>query len=343
MSNGQIEKKFDVREIREMVKDLMLPNPFLYWADFLFHVTLGWVSFYLCFKSDLFSIAQNLFFFVSTFALFRAAVFTHELAHLRKGTFSLFRAIWNLLCGFPLMIPSFLYQGVHNDHHNINLYGTKSDGEYFPFVHEGRRRIILFLLASLFFPVLFLVRFVFLAPISCCHRGLRSLVLEKISSLSIDLSYSRTLSSLNSVPSWRAQEAITCLYGWVFLLLLVVQIIPFMIFSLWLSILGAIFFINSLRTLAAHCYRYSGNKILNISEQILDSVNTPESLFGILWAPVGLRFHAAHHLIPEMPYHSLGKMHDRLMEKFSGKNIYAQTTSRSLILTLKRLWGEAKN
>ena len=42
------------------------------------------------------------------------------------------------------MIPSFLYQGVHNDHHNMNLYGTKDDGEYLPFIHEGRLKIILF-------------------------------------------------------------------------------------------------------------------------------------------------------------------------------------------------------
>ena len=164
-----------------------------------------------------------------------------------------------------------------------------------------------------------------------------------MSSLSIDLSYARTRSSLNSVSSWRVQEAITCLYGWVFLLLIVMQILPFMIFGFWLSILGTVFFVNSLRTLVAHCYRYPGNRTLNISEQFLDSINIPESLFGFLWAPVGLRFHATHHLIPEMPYHSLGKTHKRLLDKFSGKNIYAQSTSRSLIFTLKRLWREAKN
>ena len=142
---------------------------------------------------------------------------------------------------------------------------------------------------------------------------------------------------------WQAQEAITCLYGWTFLSLVTQEVLPYTAFGLWLVILGVVFFVNSLRTLAAHCYRYPGNKMLDISEQLLDSVNVPESLFGILWAPVGLRFHATHHLIPEMPYHSLGKTHKRLIDRFPEKNLYIQTTSQSLSSTLKRLWRETGN
>jgi hypothetical protein len=152
VSDVQEEIKFPIREARELVQDLLPPNAFIYWVDFLFHITLGWIFFFFCFNFKLFSLNQWSFFFVSTFAFFRAAIFIHELTHLRKGTFIFFRIAWNLLCGFPLMIPSFLYQGVHNDHHNISLYGTKGDGEYFPFVNEGRQKIILFLLASLFLP-----------------------------------------------------------------------------------------------------------------------------------------------------------------------------------------------
>ena len=299
--------------------------------------------FFFCIKSELFSLSQWSSFFVSTFAFFRAAIFIHELTHLRKGTFFLFRVTWNFLCGFPLMIPSFLYQGVHNDHHNMNLYGTKDDGEYFPFIHEGRLKIILFVLVSFLVPAFFFIRFVFLAPLSYCHQGVRSFVLGKTSSLSIDLNYKRTPASLNAVPMWQFQEAMTCLYGWTFLLLIVQGVLPYVALGLWFVTLGVVFFVNSLRTLAAHCYRYPGNEILDMSEQLLDSVNIPESLFGILWAPVGLRFHATHHLIPEMPYHSLGETHRRLMQKFSKKSLYIQTTSRSLSSTLKRLWREAEN
>ena len=341
MSHIKEEIKFPIREAREIVKDLMQPNAFIYWVDFLFHITLGWGAFFFCSHSSLFSPSQCGFFFVSVFSFFRAAIFIHEITHLRKGTFRLFQFFWNLLCGFPLMIPSFLYKGVHNDHHNINLYGTRGDGEYFPFVHEGKSKIILFILSSFFVPVLFFVRFVFLTPLSYCHQGIRLFILEKFSSLSIDLSYRRTKSSLNSVGMWQVQEFVACLFGWVFLLMVIQGIIHYKILYLWFVTFGAVFFINSVRTLCAHCYRYSGNQTLDLSEQLLDSVNIPKSFLGFLWAPVGLRFHATHHLIPEMPYHSLGETHKRLMDKFSCKNLYIQTNSNSLWSTLSRIWRES--
>ncbi|MED5353636.1 MAG: fatty acid desaturase, partial [Nitrospinota bacterium] len=206
MSAVQEKKEISIREAREMVKGLMKPNPFIYWVDFLFHVVLGWCSFYFCYKANFFSPIQWALFFVSIFSFYRAAIFIHEITHLRKGTFYLFRVVWNLLCGFPLMIPSFLYQGVHNDHHNIKLYGTRGDGEYFPFVDKGRSKIILFALASFFVPAFFFVRFVLLTPLSYCNKSVRSLVLEKISSFSIDPNYKRTRSSLNAVDMWQVQE-----------------------------------------------------------------------------------------------------------------------------------------
>ena len=36
------------------------------------------------------------------------------------------------------MVPSFMYRGVHNDHHKQSLYGTSKDAEYIPFALEGR-------------------------------------------------------------------------------------------------------------------------------------------------------------------------------------------------------------
>ncbi len=149
-----------------IVKDLFKPNPFLYWTDFLFYDLLGWAAFILAVKARNFSIPQLSAFVLAGFALYRSVLFVHELSHLKKGTFRLFHLVWNLLCGFPLTIPSFLYAGVHTEHHKTQVYGTKDDPEYFPFALAKPYRILLFPLTMGVAPAFFLLRFLVVAPVS---------------------------------------------------------------------------------------------------------------------------------------------------------------------------------
>src|SRR5579872_4195064 len=114
-------------EAKRIVQDLFEPNPLIYWADFLFYDLLGWAAFILAVRVRDFSLAQVSAFLVAGFALYRSVLFVHELSHLKKGTFRLFRLAWNLLCGFPLTIPSFFYVGVHTEHHKTQVYGTNDD------------------------------------------------------------------------------------------------------------------------------------------------------------------------------------------------------------------------
>ena len=51
---------------------------------------------------------------VSILAFFRAGSFIHELTHIKKGELGGFKLGWNVLAGVPLLIPSFLYEGIHN-------------------------------------------------------------------------------------------------------------------------------------------------------------------------------------------------------------------------------------
>ena len=162
----QGQEDFLVSRARELVKDLFRPNPLIYWSDFLFSAFLGWGAFVLALTAPAFSIQQILCVSVSCLALYRAVLFTHEIAHFKKGTFKVFRWVWNLLCGIPLMVPVFLYQSVHFDHHKQNFYGTRKDGEYFPFALKRRRLIVIHVLFSFLVPILFLVRFSVLAPLS---------------------------------------------------------------------------------------------------------------------------------------------------------------------------------
>src|SRR3546814_17642845 len=64
---------------------------------------------------------------VAVLALYRAGSFIHEITHIRKQALPGFRLGWNILIGVPLLIPSFMYEGIHSLHHNRTKYGTVED------------------------------------------------------------------------------------------------------------------------------------------------------------------------------------------------------------------------
>src|SRR3546814_8256620 len=87
--------------------------------------------------------------------------------------------------------------------------------------------------------------------------------------------------------------------------------------------------INQLRTLVAHLWENEGDA-MTVTAQYLDSVNVPPpSPFAAIWAPVGLRYHALHHLLPSVPYHALGEAHKRLVETLASDSPYHRGDRKS--------------
>ena len=83
-------------------------------------------------------------------------------------------------------------------------------------------------------------------------------------------------------------------------------------FLIFLCIVSSVAVLNQVRTLVAHLWQNEGEP-MTVTAQYLDTVNVPPpGLIAALWAPVGLRYHALHHLLPSLPYHSLGEAHRRL-------------------------------
>lgn len=335
---------FPLSEARDLVRDLATPNPLIYWVDFLFHVTLGWVAFAAALGAAPVSAWQMLFAVVSALSLYRSAIFIHELAHLKKGTFRLFRFLWNLLCGIPLLIPSFTYDGVHNHHHKRDVYGTTDDGEYLPFATRKPAGMIGYVFLSFLLPFFFAGRFLVLTPLSYLFPPLRAFVWHRASSLTIDLAYQRPRNAVRNDEGWRLQECATWLFATGVVAAVVLGFLSYEVLILWYAIAVFIFFLNALRTLAAHAYRNPGDRKLGVAEQYLDSVDVPGNLFvTALWAPVGLRYHATHHLFPNLPYHNLGKAHRRLHRDLSDKRYCLSTLRGGLFEALLRIWKEAQS
>ena len=100
--------------------------------------------------------------------------------------------------------------------------------------------------------------------------------------------------------------------------------------------------VSYLRALATHWYWNEGAQMTYL-EQMLDSTTiSGHPLLTELWAPLGMRYHALHHLMPSIPYHSLGVAHRRLMRALPADSPYRNTLRPSLWSALRELYRGAK-
>jgi fatty acid desaturase len=329
-------------QVRHIVKDLLTPNPWIYWTDFLGSMLLGGLCFVAVQKEFPQSLAvQLLLFLISGIFFYRATLFTHELVHQRESKLRVFRIAWNLLCGIPFLIPTFMYY-THVDHHMRSHFGTHHDGEYLPFGTGRPINILLYLVQPFFIPIVAILRFLILPPLCWISPRLRRWAQVHASTMVMDPSYIRPLPPPKAVRIFYWQES-AC-----FLMLLIAAMrlaggatSPRLLLQSYLT--GVlVLIINNLRTLGAHRY-LSGRREVTFVEQLLDSINYAEpSLLTPLWAPVGLRYHALHHLCPSLPYHAMAEAHRRLVQQLPADSPYRQTNSPSLWASLRQLWASAK-
>src|SRR5437660_24473 len=108
----------------QLVKDLHSPNPRIYWTDLLLTAAVGWTAFVAGATVSWRSWPEWIALLISILALYRGLCFLHEITHLRASLLGRFEFVWNLLFGIPLLLPSFMYAGVHQSHHSLSTYGT---------------------------------------------------------------------------------------------------------------------------------------------------------------------------------------------------------------------------
>lgn len=333
---------FPMAEARVIARRFTEPDPKIYWPDFLVSVSIGWAAFAAAVLAAPFSVAQAGLIVLSALAHLRAVLFTHELAHLKKGTFGRFRFVWNVLSGTPFLVPSYSYTGVHIDHHRPGVYGSARDGEYVSFGAGRPWRTVGYVLLSFVLPPLLLLRFLVLTPLSWIIRPLRGLIWRRLSSLAIDLSYDRHPPNKDDDETWLLQETATTLAVLAVAGLMATGVLPLAVAGVWYGVTATILLVNSIRTLGAHAYRYAGDVSVTKTEEFLDSVNVPsDDLVSRVIAPVGLRFHATHHLFPATPYHNLPKLHAALVAELPDTAAYLSTSRKSFADALARLWADA--
>ena len=322
---------------RDLLRDLHAPAPKIFWADLSATALVAWGAFSAAVLLD--SYAGVFALLVAGLATYRGVCFIHELTHLRPRALPGFETAWNLLFGAPLLLPSFMYVGVHQDHHRISTYGTSRDPEYMP-LRARTIMMLAFVAHSILLPGFLFFRFVIVSPLALLLPPLHGWLGIHASALSMNVAYRRQVGSAlaNTMRIWET----AMLAIWAPLLAgMSVKLVPWRIFFVWYFVSAIASFVNTLRTLGAHHYQSAGEP-LDRTSQLLDSIDTPGTLWTELWAPVGLRYHALHHYFPGIPYHNLGEAHRRLSSTLPREAPYRRSTSPGLLQSLGALYREGQ-
>ena len=313
---------------REICADLFAIRPSVYWIDFILSAITAYVTVSVFLALPITSPVAWICFVAGGLLLYRASMFIHEIVHLPSSKMKVFNRVWNLFAGVPMMVPSFTYES-HLHHHSSRHYGTEHDGEYLPLASGTLGGVLVFLAQVFFQPILVVVRYAIWTPISFCHSGLRKWMLKHATSLVINFKYENHKRPEKHSAEDTFWEVFTTVRVWLMFGLVLVGAMPFERLPKLFLLAAFVLVINHLRTLAAHRYTSDGSTISHI-DQFLDSTNVTGNWMTELFCPLGLRYHALHHLFPKIPYYNLGVAHRRLIAQLPKDSLYHDTVYPNL-------------
>ncbi len=339
-SSRPVHSTLNVSEVVKSIGPTFSPNPIVYWGDLLVSTAIGWALFAVAARAPIGTPLHLVATLGAIFGLLRAALFIHELSHLKPGQLPGFEVVWNAIVGIPLLIPSLMYVGSHMDHHKRMGFGTNDDPEYAQIARWSRLRIIAFVLTVALLPLVLPLRWGVIGPLSRLNPAFRRLVVGKLSTLVINAAYVRPMPRGEQARRWDVEEAAAAIFVWAVAGAFFAGWIPLAWIVQWCLVGGGILAVNQVRTLAAHGYENQGEP-MDAEAQLLDSINLRGwPILSVLIAPVGLRFHALHHYLPHIPYHRLGHVHRRLLSELPQSAPY-RATVRDGVGTLQGLWRNA--
>ncbi|MFA6220158.1 MAG: fatty acid desaturase [Erythrobacter sp.] len=328
------DDKAMLRAARDLTRDIAEARAGIYWPDMLGSALVGYVALLGAILVDTGWLALLLG-LVSALTLYRALLFIHEISHLHRDALPGFRTAWNLLVGVPMLMPSFMYENVHTLHHKRTQYGTVEDPEYLPLALMKPWSLPAFVLIALLAPVALLFRCAVLLPLGLIVPPIRRLTWERFSALAINPDFRRRPAEGEFGKRVIRLEAASFLWSWA--LIASVFVWGWRPLLITLAVVSVTAVLNQLRTLVAHLWENEG-EAMTVTAQFLDSVNVPPpGIAAELWAPVGLRYHALHHLMPSMPYHALPEAHRRLKRELGPGSTYDGANHPGMAVLVARI------
>lgn len=201
------------------------------------------------------------------------------------------------------------------------------------------RQALTFLVVASLAPIVLLVRFALIAPLSLISPDLRRFVLSQWSSLAINHGFRRKQPTGKAAREWKILEFATSTWALAIIGMALTGTGSLQYLGSCLVIGSLVALINQARTLVSHVWGNEAGQALTLTDQYRDSVNLPEpSLVTSLLAPVGLRYHALHHLVPSVPYHALEQVHKRITNELGADSTYLSGNYQSLRAVIAQIW-----
>ncbi|MCA8975133.1 MAG: fatty acid desaturase [Planctomycetes bacterium] len=328
------EPTSELTTVRRLTQDLRHASSRRYLADVIGSAAIGWGAFALAAWSAWPIAARVLCVAVASAMIYRALMFIHELCH--QPGLRIVRHVWHAILGVPALVPLLLYQPLHQHHHSADTYGTREDGEYEQLRGRCRRMALRLLLLNFAFPLAMLLRFGLLGPLGWLLPVVRREVLPRFGHLSMRLPFEAPRLRGAAAAEAARIDVVCTLWAWVLTAGLFTPAATAV--WTWAAVLVGVATLNTFRALGCTHLYVEQAEGRNALAQVTDSVNVDSGgPLTRLFCPIGLRFHALHHLAPYLPYHALAEAHRRLLRGLPLSSPYRQANVPSLWQGWRRL------
>ena len=315
---------------RAQLADLFRPDPRRFWAELIGTGLVGWSAMLLAINGLGGWPVTLVLTIIATLAMHRSTAFLHELTHLNDRAVPMIRRGWNLVWGLPFLLPSWLYERVHLEHHRRRLYGTSVDPEYMPLAGKPPLRIVLSASFGLLLPIALVLRFMALSPLAWVWPRASRVIEARFSSLAWNMKWVAPEPTPLQRQRMRIDEALCFVWAWSLVALVVGQVLPLSALVVPLSMSFGAVLCNQLRGHAAHRFVSDGSPYDEVAI-LSDSLNVePKNALERLLMPLGVGLHALHHVAPAIPFHNLQRAHRRVLRLMPMSSPYHHATVRGL-------------